>query len=51
MIDFVPIAPCPVARHHCEGPGYNCLTFSLQILTNSDEITSQPPLLQAELWQ
>jgi len=45
---FVPVAPCPVAGHHCKEPGPVLLTPPLQILIGISKVPSQPSLLQAE---
>jgi len=44
---FVPVAPCPVAGHHCKESGPILLT-PLQILIGISKVPSQPSLLQAE---
>ncbi|XP_068788224.1 uncharacterized protein [Struthio camelus] len=48
VVQFLPIASCPVAGHHGEEAGLILLTLPLQILIHVDEITSQSSLLQAE---
>ena len=45
---FVPIAPCPVAGHHCKESGPVLLTPTLQIFRGISKVPSQPSLLQAE---
>jgi len=41
LLQFGPVAPRSVAAHHWKEPGPIHLTPTLQLLTNSDEITSQ----------
>ena len=48
LVQFVPIAPCPVAGHHWEESGPVLLTPTLQIFLGISKVPSQPSLLQAE---
>ena len=48
LLQFVPIAPCPVAGHHWEESGPILLTPTLQIFMGISKVPSQPSLLQAE---
>ena len=48
MLQFVPIAPCPVARHHWKEFGPILLTPTLVIFISIYKVPSQPSLLQAE---
>jgi len=47
-LQFVPIAPCPVAGHHWKESGPILLTPSLKIFRGVYKIPSQPSLLQAK---
>jgi len=44
----VPVAPCPVAGHHCKESGPVLLTPTLQIFRGISKVPSQPSLLQAQ---
>ena len=48
LLQFVPIAPCPVAGHHWKESGPILLTPTLKIPISIYEVPSQPSLLQAE---
>jgi len=48
MLQFVPVAPCPVDGHHWKESGPIFLTPTLKILIGINEIPSQPSLLQAK---
>ena len=48
MLQFVPIAPCPVTGYHWKELGPILLTPTLQIFISIDKVPSQPSLLQAE---
>ena len=48
MLQFVPVAPCPVAGHHWKESGPVLLTPTLQIFRGISKVPSQPSLLQAE---
>ena len=48
MLQFVPIAPCPVSGHHWKESGPILLTPTLQIFVGIYKVPSQPSLLQAE---
>ena len=48
LLQFVPVAPCPVAAHHWKESGPVLLTPTLQIFRGISKILSQPSLLQAE---
>jgi len=48
LLQFVPIAPCPVAGHHWKESGPVLLTPTLQIFRGIYKVPSQPSLLQAE---
>ena len=48
LLQFVPVAPCPVAGHHWEESGPVLLTPTLQIFRGISKVPSQPSLLQAE---
>ena len=48
LLQFVPVAPCPVAGHHWKESGPVLLTPTLQIFVGIDKVPSQPSLLQAE---
>ena len=48
MLQFVPIAPCPVTGHHWKEFGPILLTPTLQIFLGIYKVPSQPSLLQAE---
>ena len=47
-LQFVPVAPCPVAGHHWKESGPVLLTPTLQIFRGISKVPSQPSLLQAE---
>ena len=47
-LQFVPVAPCPVAGHHWKESGPVLLTPTLQIFMGISKVPSQPSLLQAE---
>ena len=47
-LQFVPVAPCPVAGHHWKESGPVLLTPTLQIFRGILKVPSQPSLLQAE---
>jgi len=47
-LQFVPVAPCPVAGHHWKELGPILLTPTLKIFINIYKVPSQPSLLQAE---
>jgi len=51
LLQFVPIAPCPVAGHYWKEPGPILLALTLQIFLGISKVPSQPPLLQAEQGQ
>jgi len=42
MLQFVPIAPCPVAGHHWKESGPVLLTPALQIFMGISKVPSQP---------
>jgi len=48
MLQFVPVAPCPVAGHHWKESGPILLTPTLQIFVSIYKVPSQPSLLQAK---
>jgi len=48
MLQFVPLAPCPVAGHHCKEFGPILLTPILQIFIGIYKVLFQPSPLQAE---
>jgi len=48
MLQFVPIAPCPVAGHHWKESGSILLTPTLEIFIGIYKVPSQPSLLQAK---
>ena len=48
LLQFVPVAPCPVAGHHWKESGPILLTPTLQIFRSISKVPSQPSLLQAE---
>ena len=48
MLQFVPIAPCPVAGHHWKESGPILLTPTLKTFISIQKVPSQPSLLQAE---
>ena len=48
LLQFVPVAPCPVAGHHWKESGPVLPTPTLQIFVSIYEVPSQPSLLQAE---
>ena len=48
LLQFVPVAPCPVTGHHWKESGPVLLTPTLQIFICIDKVPSQPSLLQAE---
>ena len=48
VLQFVPVAPCPVTGHHWKESGPVLLTPTLQIFTGISKVPSQPSLLQAE---
>jgi len=48
ILQFMPIAPCPVAGHHWKESGPILLTPTLQIFIRIYKVPSQPSLLQAE---
>ena len=48
QLQFVPIAPCPIAGHHWKEFGPVLLTPTLQIFVSIYKVPSQPSLLQAE---
>ena len=48
MLQFVPVAPCPVTGHHWKESGPILLTPTLQIFRGISKVPSQPSLLQAE---
>jgi len=47
-LQFVPVAPCPVAGHYWKESGPILLTPTLQIFRSISKVPSQPSLLQAE---
>jgi len=48
MLQFVAVAPCPVAGHHWKELGPILLTPTLQIFIGIYKVPSQPSLLQAK---
>jgi len=48
MLQFVPVAPCPVSGHHWKEFGPILLTPTLEIFISIYEVPLQPSLLQAE---
>jgi len=48
LLQFVPVAPCPVAGHHWKESGPVLLAPTLQIFIGISKVPSQPSLLQAE---
>ena len=48
LLQFVPVAPCPVTGHHWKESGPILLTPTLQIFVGIYKVPSQPSLLQAE---
>jgi len=48
MLQFVPVAPCPVAGYHWKESGPILLTPTLKIFIGICKVPSQPSLLQAE---
>jgi len=48
VLQFVPVAPCPVTGHHCKESGPVLLTHTLQIFISISRVPSQPSLLQAK---
>jgi len=48
VLQFVPIAPCPVSGHNLKESGPTLLTSTLKIFVRVSEVPSQPSLLQAE---
>jgi len=48
MLQFVPVAPCPVAGHHRKESGPILLTPTLKILISIYKILSQSSLHQAK---
>ena len=42
MLQFVPVAPCPVAGHHWKESGPVLLTPTLQIFINISKVPSRP---------
>ena len=46
VLQFVPIAPCPVTGHHWKELGTILLTPTLQIFVSIYKVPSQPSLLQ-----
>jgi len=46
-LQFVPVAPCPVAGHHWKESGPVLLTPTLKIFRGISKVPSQPSLLQA----
>jgi len=48
LLQFVPVAPCPVTGHHWKEFGPILLTLSLKILISIYKVPSQPSLLQAK---
>ena len=48
VLEFVPVAPCPVAGHHWKESGPILLTPTLKIYMGIYKVPSQPSLLQAE---
>ena len=48
MLQFVPIAPCPIAGHHWQESGPILLTPTLKIFIGIYKVPSQSSLLQAE---
>ena len=46
LLQFVPVAPCPVAGHHWKESGPILLTPTLQIFVSFSKVLSQPSLLQ-----
>jgi len=48
LLQFVPVAPCPVAGHHWKESGPVILTPTLKMFTGISKVPSQPSLLQAE---
>ena len=48
MLQFVPIASCPVTGHHWEGCGPILLTPTLKMFISIYKVPSQPSLLQAK---
>ena len=47
LLQFVPVAPCPVAGHHWKESGPILLTPTLQIFVGISKVPSQPSLLSA----
>jgi len=48
VLQFVPIAPCPVTGHHWKESGPILLTPTLQLFIGISKVPSQPSLLQTE---
>jgi len=48
VLQFVPVAPCPVTGHHWKESGPVLLTPTLQIFISIYKVPFQPSLLQAE---
>ena len=48
MLQFVPVAPCPVTGHHWKESGPIFLTPTLKIFISISKVLSQPSLLQAK---
>jgi len=48
LLQFVPVAPCPVSGHHWKESGPVLLIPTLQIFIGISKVPSQPSLLQAE---
>ena len=48
VLQFVPIAPCPVSGHYWKEFGPNLLTPTFEISISIYKVPSQPSLLQAE---
>jgi len=48
LLQFMPVAPCPVSGHHWKESGLILLTSTLKIFIGIYKVTSQPSLLQAE---
>jgi len=48
VLQFVPVASCPVAGHHLKEFGPILLTPTLEIFIDIYKVPSQPSLLQAQ---